>query len=272
MVVWSLCEMHRVLAGTLVWHSASQVMYMRVYMKPWTSLHLSLLQLLLRFIWKIAIHSNRNVCSLLLLVALLLILAQLLFLRGGGECPASGGGELVNKVRQNVSTLLPGVVSCMQLGHTPEYPANSCADLAEWKQDIPSGNYWILNFTHSPVQVFCEMGEVFPSSLSVTGDWVRVANLNMTDTNQQCPENLQLSYVNMGEDNFGRTNQIASMSFIVELASTCEMKKFVIPLPSAVLHKLSGTLILAHRNFQWHQSLHHPLLASLVDIVGTWGI
>ena len=28
---------------------------------------------------------------------------------GGGECPASGGGELVNGIRQSVSTLLPGV-------------------------------------------------------------------------------------------------------------------------------------------------------------------
>ena len=51
---------------------------------------------------------------------------------GGGECSGSGGGELVNEVRQNVSTLLPGVVHCMlQLGHTPEYPATSCTELAE---------------------------------------------------------------------------------------------------------------------------------------------
>ena len=115
---------------------------------------------------------------------------------GGGECSASGGGDLVNEVRQNVSALLPGVVRCMQLGRTPEYPANSCAELAEQEPGIPSGNYWILNFTQSPVQVFCEMGEVFPSGLNVTGGWVRVANLNMTDPDQQCPENLQLSFTN----------------------------------------------------------------------------
>ena len=113
---------------------------------------------------------------------------------GGGECSASGGGHLVNEVRQDVSTLLPEVVRCMLPGHTPEYPANSCAELAEQEPNIPSGNYWILNSTQSPVQVFCEMGEVFPSSLNVTGGWMRVANLNMTDPDQQCPENLQLSY------------------------------------------------------------------------------
>ena len=82
----------------------------------------------------------------------------------------------------------------MQLGHTSEYPANSCTELAEREPDIPSGNYWILNSRQSPVLVFCEMGDVFPSGLNVTGGWVRVANLNMTDTNQQCPGNLQLSY------------------------------------------------------------------------------
>ena len=115
---------------------------------------------------------------------------------GGGECSASGGGELVNGIRQNVSTFLPGVVRCMLLGRTPQYPANSCIELAEQEPGIPSGNYWILNFTQSPVQVFCEMGQVFPASLNVTGGWVRVANLNMTDPDQQCPENLQLSYTN----------------------------------------------------------------------------
>ena len=116
---------------------------------------------------------------------------------GGGECSASGGSELVNEVRQNVPTLLPRVLHCMlQLGHTPETPATSCTELAEREPDISSGNYWILNSTQSPVQVFCEMGDVFPSGLNVTGGWVRVANLNMTDPNQQCPENLQLSYTN----------------------------------------------------------------------------
>ena len=114
---------------------------------------------------------------------------------GGGECSDSGGGNLVSEVEQDVSALLPEVVRCMQLGHTPENPANSCTELVEQEPDI-SGNYWILNSTQSPVQVFCEMGEVFPSGLNVTRGWVRVANLNMTDPDQQCPENLQLSYTN----------------------------------------------------------------------------
>ena len=111
---------------------------------------------------------------------------------GGDECSASG--ELMNKIGQNVSTLVPGLLHCLLLDRTPEYLANSCTELAEQEPDIPSGNYWILNSTQPPVQVFCEMGEVFPASLNVTGGWVRVANFNMTDPDQQCPGNLRLSY------------------------------------------------------------------------------
>ena len=112
------------------------------------------------------------------------------------ECPASGGGDLVNEINQNISALLQEVVHCMLLGRTPEHPANSCTELAEREPDIPSGNYWILNSTQSPVEVFCEIGDVFLPSFNITGDWVRVANLNMTDPEQQCPENLNLSYTN----------------------------------------------------------------------------
>ena len=112
----------------------------------------------------------------------------------GEECPALGSEDLMNRIRQ--FTLLRDALHCVQPGRTPEYPVNSCAELAEQEPGIPSGNYWILNSTRSPVQVFCEMGDVFPAGLNVTGGWVRVANLNMTDPDQQCPGNLNLSYTN----------------------------------------------------------------------------
>ena len=122
-------------------------------------------------------------------------LPPIVIIIGGDGCSASGG-KFVDGISQNVLDLLQGVTRCKLPGRTPEYPANSCTELAEREPDIPSGNYWILNSTQSPVQVFCEMGDVFPASLNVTGGWVRVANLNMTDPDQQCPENLNLSYTN----------------------------------------------------------------------------
>ena len=51
----------------------------------------------------------------------------------GGECPALGG-ETGNEtvIERNVSNLLEEVTRCMQqLGRTPEYPVNSCTELAE---------------------------------------------------------------------------------------------------------------------------------------------
>ena len=110
----------------------------------------------------------------------------------GDKCPVFG--ELTNEIG-NLSALLQEVVQYIELGHTPQHPVNSCAELAERKPDSPSGNYWILNSTESPVRVFCEMNDVFPSIFNVTKGWVRIANLNMTDPDQQCPENLQLSFV-----------------------------------------------------------------------------
>ena len=112
---------------------------------------------------------------------------------GGDGCSASKTSEFVSP---NISALQRDAIRCMLPGRSRKYPANSCAELAQQEPDISSGNYWILNSTQSPVQVFCEMGDVFPASLNVTGGWVRVANLNMTDPNQQCPGSLKLSYTN----------------------------------------------------------------------------
>ena len=70
---------------------------------------------------------------------------------------------------------------------TIEYPASSCSDIA---QDSPSGEYWIQN-TNSPVQVYCDMTSR-NCRCNTTGGWTRVANLNMTDPSQQCPDGFRL--------------------------------------------------------------------------------
>ena len=97
-------------------------------------------------------------------------------IRGGDECPVLRVHETMDETRRNVSALLQEVVRC-------NYLVNSCAKLAEQTANSPSGSYWILNSTDSPVQVFCEMDKVLPANLTVTKGWMRVANLNMTDPN-----------------------------------------------------------------------------------------
>ena len=67
-------------------------------------------------------------------------------------------------------------------------PASSCSDIP---QDSPSGEYWIQNNnTNSPVQVYCDMNR--NCSCNTTGRWTRVANLDMTDPSQQCPDGFRL--------------------------------------------------------------------------------
>ena len=66
-------------------------------------------------------------------------------------------------------------------------PASSCSDIP---QDSPSGEYWIqTSSTGSPVQAYCDMNRTCCNN---TGGWTRVANLDMTDPSQQCPDGFRL--------------------------------------------------------------------------------
>ena len=68
-------------------------------------------------------------------------------------------------------------------------PASSCSDIP---QDRPSGEYWIAPDNRSRVRGYCDMNRTSCSCNTTTGGWMRVANLDMTDLNQNCPEGLRL--------------------------------------------------------------------------------
>ena len=64
-------------------------------------------------------------------------------------------------------------------------PATSCNQIS---QDHPSGDYWIQPINTSvPLQAFCD-SRPRNCSCNSTGGWARVANLDMTDPSQNCPE------------------------------------------------------------------------------------
>ena len=74
------------------------------------------------------------------------------------------------------------------LGDIPAYAATSCAQIAELKPGNLSGYYWIQEGS-GPTQVFCQMdGEQFGEE----GVWMRVAGVNVTETNSKCPSGLEL--------------------------------------------------------------------------------
>ena len=69
-------------------------------------------------------------------------------------------------------------------------PASSCSEIAQRSPPLSSGMYWlILPTSEQAIQVYCDLEREFPTG---TKGWVRVANLNMTDPNQQCPQNFSL--------------------------------------------------------------------------------
>ena len=78
------------------------------------------------------------------------------------------------------------LIQHINLGKSNQTPAVSCANLLP---SSPSSYYWVRASNGSAVRVYCDMTL---SCGGVTGGWMRVAELNMTDTSQQCPVGLVL--------------------------------------------------------------------------------
>ena len=61
------------------------------------------------------------------------------------------------------------------------FPVSSCASLPP---SSPSGYYWVRTLNGSAVRVYCDMTR---SCGNITGGWMRVKYLDMTNSGQQCP-------------------------------------------------------------------------------------
>ena len=73
-------------------------------------------------------------------------------------------------------------------GKTADDPATSCKDLYDI-HDASSDYYWIGEIG-SAVRVYCNMSLTCGD---MTGGWMRVANIDMTNTSQNCPSGLSLT-------------------------------------------------------------------------------
>jgi hypothetical protein len=63
-------------------------------------------------------------------------------------------------------------------------PVSSCAALKDLLFSSPSGHYWVRASNGSAVRVYCDMTR---SCGGVIGGWMRVAELDMTNSSHQCP-------------------------------------------------------------------------------------
>ena len=89
----------------------------------------------------------------------------------------------------NINNTVPAYYNCSQVG-TQSEPASSCRDLC---RGTPSGEYWIqANGNSRQVLAYCDTSSRNCSCNHTEGGWMRVANINMTDPNQQCPDGFGL--------------------------------------------------------------------------------
>ena len=75
-------------------------------------------------------------------------------------------------------------------GLHPSYPAASCAVIKQFIPSSPSGHYWIRSSNGSVVRVYCDMTR---SCGNITGGWMRVVELDMSNTSQQCPSSWNMA-------------------------------------------------------------------------------
>ena len=75
-------------------------------------------------------------------------------------------------------------------GQLKKYPGDSCVGILRKVSSAHSGYYWIKSINGSALQVYCDMTRTCGG---ITGGWMRVAELDMTDKTVMCPDNLVLS-------------------------------------------------------------------------------
>ena len=71
------------------------------------------------------------------------------------------------------------------IGRLSTFSVPSCADLPP---SSPSGYYWVMTSYGFAVRVYCDM---IRSCGNITGGWMRVAELDMTMSGQECPMGLE---------------------------------------------------------------------------------
>ena len=75
------------------------------------------------------------------------------------------------------------------LGDSPEFAAKSCNQIAALRPCSEPGYYWVQG-TAGLVGVYCEFNTAFTHGQP--GGWTRVANVNMTERDSECPEGLEI--------------------------------------------------------------------------------
>ena len=96
--------------------------------------------------------------------------------------------KAIKPIEQLLQTLLNDIVLLrhLQLGHAA-LPASSCREILAATPSSPSGYYWQRAGNGSSIRVYCDMTRTCGG---ITGGWMQVANIDMTDSSHTCPHGL----------------------------------------------------------------------------------
>ena len=106
---------------------------------------------------------------------------------------ATAMDEVIANISNSFEELLAPIMTKLDLlrlpGTTPSHPAASCKEIKELSPTAPSGYYWLRGTGDSSVHMYCDMSR---SCGGITGGWMRVTRLNMTNSSHTCPAGLKL--------------------------------------------------------------------------------
>lgn len=96
-------------------------------------------------------------------------------------------------IQMAVADSLSGFLEKRVLGLVPEYPADSCRQIAGFNgvRTLTSDLYWVRSSNGSAVRVYCELDSPQCACSTPTPGWTRVANMDMRKLEQNCPAGLK---------------------------------------------------------------------------------
>lgn len=95
--------------------------------------------------------------------------------------------DVTNLINAEVKTNLNDILQAKYLGQNERYPASTCREILDAFPDTESGEFWLRNPLGRVFQAYCNMDVSCGPYNNITG-WMRVADLDLTDPTQQCPQ------------------------------------------------------------------------------------
>ena len=119
--------------------------------------------------------------------------------------------ELLEKVEKLIKPIATKLSQLEQPGIFPSHPASSCKEIHEYDKSTPSGNYWLRASNGTAIKIHCDMTWTCGG---VTGGWIKIAELDMTNLVHQCPETLS-AHIQSGKRICARKTDAAGCTSVI---------------------------------------------------------